>query len=153
MKKYDEPVTRWMAKNGIKLLRISIGIVFFWFGILKFFPGVSPAENLAINTIHVLTLGIVPHKVIIIGLAFWETVIGIGLIFGIYMREILFILFLQMAGTLTPLFLFPEQVFRIFPYALTIEGQYIVKNLVIISAGIVIGATVQGGRLINKPVK
>jgi len=53
-----------------------------------------------------------------------------------------------MIGTFTPVFLFPEEVFSTFPFALTLKGQYIIKNLVIMSAGIVIGATVRGGKLI-----
>ena len=77
--------------------------------------------------------------VIINGLALWEVLIGIGLISGKFMRETLILLFLQMAGTFMPVFLFPEEVFTQFPYAPTLEGQYIIKNIVIISAGIVLG--------------
>jgi hypothetical protein len=87
------------------------------------------------------------ERLIITGLAAWETIIGIGLIFKIYLRTTLLLLFLQMLGTFTPLFLFPSDVFTHFPFALTIEGQYIFKNIVIISGGLVIGATVRGGRL------
>ena len=80
----DEKLTTWMAKNGILLLRISLGIVFFWFGILKFFPGLSPAEGLATKTIDVLTFGLIPSNISIIILAAWETLIGLGLIFGVF---------------------------------------------------------------------
>lgn len=148
--KIDIAVTRWMAKHAIQLTRLSIGIIFFWFGVLKFFQGMSPAENLAIETIQKLSFGILPDKFIIYGLATWETLIGIGLIFNLFLRETLFLLYLQMLGTLTPIVLFPEKVFQIFPYSLTLEGQYIFKNLVIISAGIVIGATVRGGRIVTE---
>jgi len=145
--KVDLVVIRWMSANGILLLRLSIGIIFFWFGFLKFFKGMSPAESLAVKTIDTLTFHLLNEKVIITGLAVWETVIGLGLIFNIFLRGILFLLFLQMLGTFTPVFLFPSDVFVHFPYALTIEGQYIFKNIVIISAGIAIGATVRGGKL------
>jgi len=60
------------------------------------------------------------------------------------------LLFLQMAGTMTPLVLFPAETFVRFPYAPTLEGQYIIKNLVLISAGLVVGSTVRGGRIVEK---
>ena len=147
----DEKLITWMAKNGILLLRISLGIVFFWFGILKFFPGLSPAEGLATKTIDLLTFGLIPSNISIIILAAWETLIGLGLIFGVFMRATLFLLFLQMLGAATPLLLFPGDAFTQIPYAPTLEGQYIIKNLVLISAGIVIGGTVRGGAVIADP--
>jgi uncharacterized membrane protein YkgB len=147
LNRVDLAITGWMSANAILLLRISIGIIFFWFGLLKFFKGLSPAETLAIKTIDRLTFHMLSERVIITGLAAWETIIGIGLIFKIYLRATLLLLFLQMLGTFTPLFLFPSDVFTHFPYALTIEGQYIFKNIVVISGGIVIGATVREGRL------
>lgn len=146
-------ITNWMANKGIFLLRISIGIIFLWFGMLKFFPGLSPAEGLAIDTIKLLTFNLVPNQVIIYGLALWETLIGLGLVFNKFMRETLLLLYLQMVGTLIPIFLFPAEVFTQFPYALTLEGQYIFKNLVLISAGIVLGATVRGGRIVAESDK
>lgn len=145
--KIDISLTQWMAAHGLKLLRISIGIVFFWFGILKFFDGYSPAEGIAVQTIDVLTFGLLSKQVILYGLASWEVLIGAGLLFNIFLRETLLLLYLQMLGTFSPVFLFPDQVFAIFPFGLTLEGQYIFKNLVIVSAGIVLGATVRGGRL------
>ncbi len=77
--------------------------------------------------------------------------IGLGLLVGIRLREVLLLLFVQMAGTLTPVFLFPEEVFTRIPYAPTLEGQYIIKNVVLIAAGIVVGATVRGGRVVAEP--
>ncbi|MCS7261677.1 MAG: DoxX family membrane protein [Anaerolineae bacterium] len=144
----DIRLTRWMARYGILLLRISLGVVFFWFGILKFFPGISPAQDLAVRTIHILTFGLIPDHISIILLAAWETLIGVGLISGIFMRATLLLLWLQMLGAMTPLFLLPQDAFTHIPYAPTLEGQYIIKNLVLISAGIVLGATVRGGRLV-----
>jgi hypothetical protein len=67
------------------------------------------------------------------------------------MRATLFLLFLQMAGTALPLVVLPEAVWTEFPYGLTLEGQYIVKNLVIIGAALVLGGTVRGGRLDPEP--
>lgn len=148
----DRLLTNWMARSGILLLRISVGVVFFWFGFLKFFPGMSPAEALATDTILVMSGGLVEPWLSIKVLAVWEILIGLGLIFGVALRATLLLLFLQMPGTITPMFLFPELTFRHFPFVLTIEGQYIVKNLVLVSAGLVIGATVRGGGLVtNRP--
>lgn len=143
----DIKVTEWMSRNGLPILRISVGLIFVWFGGLKFAEGMSPAQDLAIRTIQQLSFNLVPEKTIIIGLAIWEVAIGIGLIFKLFLRETLLLLFLQMLGTFTPVFLFPNEVFVQFPLALTLEGQYIFKNLVIVGAAIVLGATVRGGRL------
>jgi uncharacterized membrane protein YkgB len=139
-----------MAKHSLSLLRVSIGIIFFWFGVLKFFDGLSPAQDLAIKTIDIVTFGLLTPSIIILGLAIWETAIGIGLIFSLFMRETLLLLYLQMIGTFLPVLFFPSEVFNIFPYSLTLEGQYIIKNLVLLSAGIVLGATVRGGKIIQE---
>jgi len=144
----DRKITAWMGRWGLLLLRISVGIIFFWFGVLKFFPGLSPAETLATRTIEVMTGGLLTPRVSLTILAAWETLIGLGLISGKALRATLFLLFLQMPGTISPMFLFPELTFQQVPFVLTIEGQYIVKNLVLVSAGIVIGATVRGGGLV-----
>ncbi len=146
----DDRITAFMREYGIFFLRISVGIVFFWFGFLKFFPGVSPAEGIATATIEKLTFGLVRPEVSIYILATWEVLIGLGLLTGKFLRATLFLLFTQMLGTMTPLVLFPAETFTRFPYAPTLEGQYIIKNLVLISAGLVVGATVRGGRIVEE---
>jgi uncharacterized membrane protein YkgB len=153
LKPIDIRITAWMARNGILLARIALGIVFLWFGVLKFVPGLSPAEDLAGRTIERLTFGrIDPHTGLMI-LAAWECVIGIGLLTGRALRITLLLLFVQMLGTMTPLFMFPDETCIAFPIAPTLEGQYIIKNVVLVSAAIVVGATVRGGRLTSKPPK
>jgi uncharacterized membrane protein YphA (DoxX/SURF4 family) len=147
----DARITRWMARRGVGALRVSLGVVFLWFGVLKFFPGLSPAQDLAARTISLLTLGAVPASVSVPVLAAWESAIGLGLLAGAWMRGVLLLLAIQMLGTLAPIVLFPGEVFHRFPYAPTLEGQYIIKNLVLISAGLVIGATVRGGALVADP--
>ena len=144
----DASITNWMARHGLPLLRISLGIVFLWFGALKFFPGLSPASDLAARTIETLSFGIMPARVSVPLLAGWECLIGLGLLFGIFMRATLLLLAVQMAGTLMPLVLFPSEMFTRMPYAPTLEGQYIIKNAVLISAAIVLGATMRGGGLV-----
>jgi uncharacterized membrane protein YkgB len=148
----DRRITEAMADHGLTLLRLAIGIVFFWFGVLKYFPGASPAEQLAGRTIETLSGGLVPSATALPILATWEVAIGIGLVIGRWMRAVLLLLFVQMLGTITPLFLFPSETFTIFPVAPTLEGQYIIKNVVIVSAAIVLGATVRGGQLVPEPV-
>jgi uncharacterized membrane protein YphA (DoxX/SURF4 family) len=147
----DRTLTTWMADNGILLLRVSLGVVYFWFGVLKFFPNLSPAEGLATRTISELTVGVVPPNISLPLLAVWECLIGLGLLSGVFMRGTLFLLAVQMVGTISPIFIFSQEVFYRIPYSPTLEGQYIIKNLVIISAAIMIGATVRGGRMIADP--
>jgi uncharacterized membrane protein YphA (DoxX/SURF4 family) len=133
------------------VVRLGLGIVFLWFGALKLFPDLSPAQDLVGRTVERLTFGIVPPTVSVPILAVWECLIGLGLITGLFLRATLLLLAVQMAGTVTPLMLFPAETFTQFPFAPTLEGQYIIKNIVLIAAGIVIGATVRGGALIPEP--
>ena len=151
LERLDVRLTRWMAHNGLTLLRISLGLVFFWFGFLKFFPGMSPADDLAARTIEAISGGALQRNVSLPVLAAWESVIGLGLLFGVFMRTVLLLLGLQMIGTLLPLVLFPDEVFNRIPYAPTLEGQYIIKNAVLISAAIALGASVRGGGLVAEP--
>ena len=144
----DIQITAWLARHGITILRVGLGIVFLWFGLLKFVPGASAAEDLAGRTIEILTFGLIAPSVSLVMLACWESLIGLGLVTGRYLRATLLLLILQMLGTLTPLAFFPAETFTRFPYAPTLEGQYILKNLVLIAAGLVIGATARGGHLV-----
>lgn len=144
----DQRITAWMARYGIVIMRIGLGVVFFWFGILKLFPGMSPAEDLVRNTIY-----FVDPDLFLPVLAIWEALIGLGLITGKFMRATLLLLFMQMPGTALPLVVLPDVVWTAFPFGLTLEGQYIVKNLVLIGAGLVIGGTVRGGRLVAEPAQ
>lgn len=114
---------------------------------LKFVPGMSPAEDLATRTIEHLTLGTVGPAVSLPVLATWECAIGLGLLTKRFLPATLVLLAVQMVGTAMPLILFPAETFTRFPLAPTLEGQYIIKNVVLIGAGMVIGATVRGGRL------
>ena len=146
----DLLITRWMARYSLVILRIGLGIIFIWFGALKLFPGLSPAEELVRNTIYFFN----PDLFLPI-LAVWEVLIGIGFLAGLFtskfQRETIFLLFLQMFGTALPLVLLPEVSWVKFPFVLTLEGQYIIKNLAIIGSALVLGATVRGGRIDPEP--
>lgn len=144
----DRQITNWMARYGMVIMRIGLGIVFFWFGALKLVPGLSPAEELVRHTTYFVN----PDWFIPV-LAIWEMAIGLGLMLGKFMRLTLLLLFLQMPGTALPLVILPEAVWTQFPFGLTLEGQYIIKNLVLIGAGLVLGGTVRGGRLVPEPEK
>jgi len=141
----DIAITTWMARHGIPILRIALGLVFVWFGALKLVPGLSPAEDLVRVTVPFF-----PGELFLPLLGIWEIVIGLGFLTGRALRLTILLLFLQMPGTLAPTVLLPERVFTSVPFALTLEGQYIVKNLVLIAAALVIGATVRGGRLVDE---
>ena len=148
----DIRLTSWMARHGITLTRVALGVVFLWFGAIKFVPGWSPAAELAARTIEQITFGIVTPEIGLPLLAAWESLIGIGLLLGRFLRLTLLLLFVQMPGTMLPLILFPSETFTAFPHAPTMEGQYIIKNLVLIAAAIVVGATVRGGELRSEPI-
>jgi uncharacterized membrane protein YphA (DoxX/SURF4 family) len=141
---FETKAYQWMAKNGILLLRISIGIVFFWFGIQKFFSGLSSAEDLASRTIESMSFGLVGPKVSMPILATWEVLIGLTFMFRYLMRIAVPLLFLQMIGTVMPLFLFPAETFVPPPLVPTLIGQYIIKNIVIVTGAMVVGAYYKG---------
>jgi len=136
----DASVIGWMQRHGLTLLRWSLGLVFLWFGALKFVPDASPAADLALRTIDQLTGGALAPRQALGVLAAWECLIGLGLLAGRLLRLTLALLWLQMLGAVLPVFLFPEAVFRQIPLVPTLEGQYIVKNAVLISASLVLGA-------------
>lgn len=126
-------VSSWMERNGYRLLRIAMGIIFIWFGALK--PlGLSPAEALVARA-----TAWIPIPGFLYILAAWEIAIGVCFLFPRLTRWAVMLLFLHMPGTMLPLITLPDETFVRFPYALSIEGQYIIKNLVLIAAGIVIG--------------
>ena len=146
----DTRITRWMANYSLSILRFSLGVIFIWFGALKLFPGLSPAEELVRNTIYFFD----PDFFLPV-LAIWEMLIGVGFLMGLltnkFQRLTILLLFLQMPGTALPLVILPEVCWTSFPFGLTLEGQYIFKNLAIIGSALVLGATVRGGRVVSEP--
>ncbi|WP_420455111.1 hypothetical protein [Rubrivirga sp.] len=141
----DDRVARFMRRHGVRLLRYAIGVVFVWFGALKLVPGLSPAEALVKATVP-----FVDPDVFYPVLAVWEILIGAMLLVRPLARGALLLLALQMPGTFLPFVVLPEVCFSTWPlgspldlFALTLEGQYIVKNIVLIAAGLVVGGTVR----------
>ncbi|MGX1916180.1 DoxX family membrane protein [Streptomyces phaeochromogenes] len=125
------------ASFGVTVLRTSIGIIFLWFGVPKFFAGASPAEPLVSETVERLTFGIIEGTAASVLTGALETVIGLLLISGKLPSLTIMILLGHMAATFTPLFLFPKETWESLCIG-TLEGQYILKNLVIVAGALVI---------------
>jgi uncharacterized membrane protein YkgB len=116
-------------------LRLALGLVYFHFGVLKFYPDLSPAELIATQTVMSVSFHYLDAQSAQFALAILETAIGLGFILNSFPR-ITFVLFLiHMIGTFLPLVLLPELTFKIAPLAPNIEGQYIFKNIVFVAAG------------------
>ena len=136
----ESRLTEWLARYSVPLLRISLGLVFLGFGLLKFVPGLSPAEGLAQQTMDKLTLGLIPAGVGLVLVALLETAIGVSFITGRYLRAGLTLLAMAMVGVLSPVVLLPEQLFAREFNAPTMEGQYVLKDIVLLAAGLVVAA-------------
>jgi len=141
-----DAVSRSLGRHSIPLLRISLGLVFLGFGILKFFPGVSPAEGLATATVGKLTLGLVPPDPARLLVAALETAVGVLLISGLAPRLGTALLGLASVGILSPLVFFPSQLFAGPGHAPTLEGQYVIKDVVLLAAALVVAVGGLGRR-------
>ncbi|MBI2053389.1 MAG: DoxX family membrane protein [Candidatus Sungbacteria bacterium] len=123
-----------MQERSISLLRIALGVVFLWFGALKV-AGVSPVADLIAETYSFL-----PAQSFLMVLGVWEIIIGIGLIFKIALRTTLALLWIQMLGTFGAPLMAPHIFFLGGnPLLLTVQGEFVIKNIVLITAGLVIG--------------
>lgn len=139
-----------LVLHSIAALRIAVGATFLAFGILKYFPGVSPAQNLAEATSHILFLGLVPGSVAIVMIATLECFIGICLLTGRWMRLAIWLLTIELIGILSPVILLPGRLFAGPHHAPTLEGQYVLKDIILVAAGLVIAAgAFRGGRLVR----
>ncbi|MFD3409655.1 DUF417 family protein [Streptomyces cyaneofuscatus] len=133
--------------HALALLRATVGIVFVGFGVLKLFPSASPAEQLAVDAATKMTMGLVPETVLLLSLAALETAIGIGLIVGRrLLRPALVAFFLHMGGVFSTLVLLPDAMWQPHSPAPTMEGQYVVKNVVLVAVCLVVAANEWGRR-------
>ncbi len=122
-------------ENRTNLLRYALGIVYFHFGLLKYFRDLSSAELIAEQTIMKFSLYAFDAHTALLFLATFEVIIGLGFLFNFKPKLIFCLFLLHMAGTFIPLFVFPEIAFKFAPFAPTLEGQYILKNIVFLAAG------------------
>lgn len=129
-----------MCDRSIQILRIALGIVFVWFGALKIF-GISPIADVVVATLFFL-----PAQTAVVGMGLIDLIIGIGLLSGLAMRVVLLLFLLQMLGTFVTMIIRPDLVFNGNPLELTKNGEFIIKNLVLISAGLVILGAVPKAR-------
>ncbi len=134
----DEKAIWLMSRYGILALRISLGVIFVWFGVLKVI-GDSPVYDLVASTVY-----LVPPELFVPFLGFWEIAVGLGLLTGLALRMTLIFFLLQMAGTFLVLVVKPEVAFQgLNPLLLTTEGEFVVKNIVLISGALVVGSTIR----------
>ena len=135
IEKIEHDIYSWMDKNACLLARLGLATVYGWFGALKF-AGISPAAPL----IEALKPWLpIPHFLFI--LAVWEVVIALCFLIPKWNRFGLLLMLLHMPGTLLPFLLIPDSVFTVAPYGLTLEGQYIVKNLLLVVAAMILGGS------------
>lgn len=127
---YEKKVAFFLKGKAEALFIWAYSLIYFWYGLQKVF-GVSPAEEL----VQRATDWIFPQEFVIF-LGFWEVAIGIFLLIKKWRRFGLWLLFLQFPGTFLPLFTNPEDCFSSFPFALTLDGQYIFKNLILLAGGL-----------------
>ncbi|MCA1671581.1 MAG: DoxX family protein [Actinobacteria bacterium] len=144
-------VHRWLTRHNINLLRISMGAVIFGFGILKYFPGVSPAENLILQVTHLMTFGLLPGKVAMVLFATAECAIGLSLMTGRGLRVIRYLLVLWALGILSPIVLLPQELFMGPYHAPTLVGQYVLKDVILLTASLVIATTLSRAQHAEHP--
>ncbi|MEN5074910.1 DoxX family membrane protein [Isoptericola cucumis] len=133
-------LTRW----SVPALRVALGLVFLGFGALKLFPGASPAETIAARTVETLTLGLVPGAAAVVLTALMEIFIGITLVSGRLLRLGLLVLAVAMVGILSPVALFGAELFG---QGVTLMGQYVLKDVVLVAGAAVVAAVALGARL------
>ncbi|PTU57944.1 DoxX family protein [Sphaerisporangium cinnabarinum] len=133
-------LTRW----SVPALRVSLGLVFLGFGVLKLVPGASPAAAIAARTVETLTLGLVGGTAAVVLTAVLETFIGLTLLTGRLLRAGLLALAVAMAGILSPIVLFAGELFG---HGMTLMGQYVLKDLVLVAGAAVVAAVALGARL------
>ena len=143
----ESVVHGWLVRHSVDVLRISMGLVFLGFGFLKFLPGVSPAAGLVEATIDVMTGGLVPHVVGLVATAVLECLIGLSLLTGRYMRLMVYLLAGELLGILSPVVLLPGRLFAGPGHMPTLEGQYVLKDLILVAAAMVVATTFRGARI------
>jgi putative oxidoreductase len=147
----DTSLNRWLVAHSITILRISLGVIFLVFGAMKFFPGLSPIEDLATRTTTALTFGLIPPSVGLVMIAALEVAIGLCFVTGRFLRVGVWLMGAQMLGAMSPLLFFPGELFAGPFRAPTLAAQYIIKDVVLVAAAMVIASTWTGARIVAEP--
>ena len=140
----------WLARHSVTFLRWSLGAVFLGFGFLKFFPGVSPAEAVAIETTSLLTFGLVPPAAALLGVAVLEVTIGLCLLSGRFLGFGLALLGVAFVGILSPLVLLSDKLFTGPAGAPNLLGQYVLKDIILVAAALVVAALARGAQVVPR---
>ncbi|WP_344260499.1 DoxX family membrane protein [Streptomyces sodiiphilus] len=127
-------------RHSLTVLRVSVGILFLWFGALKLIPGTSAAEDLATRTMSALTFHHVPADVSRPLLGMMEILIGTGLVTGLLLRLTLAVFLVHMSGTFLTLVVLADEMWAGPAACPTLAGQYVIKNIVLLTAGLAIAA-------------
>ncbi len=126
----DSGFIRFFRKISDPLSRLAIFTVYFWFGLLKVL-GLSPASEL-IRDLFGRTIHFMPFPTFYLVFAWFEVIIGLLFLFPRLTRLVIPLLLVHMITTALPLFLLPTVSWQSFLVP-TLQGQYIIKNLVIIA--------------------
>ena len=139
IQKLDENVIGFFRRAEIPLARFAIFLVYFWFGFLKI-VGFSPATPL-VQSLFEKTLGFMPFSTFYICFAVFEVAIGVMFLIRDFERPAIIMLGLHMITTAMPLVLLPNITWQAFLVP-TLEGQYIIKNILIIALAVVVGSRI-----------
>lgn len=136
-------VDHWLDRYSVPVLRVCLGIVILGFGVLKYFPGVSPAQGIVLAVNRILTFGLIPDQVTLPLFATVEAVIGLSLITGWGLRVVIYPLAVWVLAILSPLFLLTGELFSGPYHAPTLLGQYVFKDIILLAAVLVVAADVR----------
>lgn len=128
--------TTSMQKNTVTLVRYSLFMVYFWFGILKVF-NLSPAEQLVQDLFNQTLAWLLPFSLFYVGFSLFECVLGILFLVKGQEKLAVSLMLLHIFTTAMPLVLLPDQTWHTFLVP-TLVGQYILKNILIIALGFVL---------------
>ena len=123
-----------MEKHSINIMRIALAVVYIWFGGLKIF-GMSPAGELIEQTVYWFD-----PQIFIPILGVCEVIIGLGLLIKRCIPFTILLLLMHMVATFLPILILKTICFDAFPYCPTLAGQYIIKNLILISGALIIAS-------------
>jgi len=142
-KDIDTKFINFFQRSAVPVARFGLFVVFFWFGLLKVI-GLSPASGL-VQALFEQTIPWMQFSTFLVLFGLFECLIGILFIIRGWERLALLLLLLHMISTFMPLIMLPEVTWSGFMVP-TLEGQYIIKNLLIIAAALCIGASLQPKR-------